>query len=225
MVRYHCSSIIYQAPVVQTLDSATHRINHYPVDRYYGNQLRHLLDSDLAGGQRYPTFEQPGPEISFKNISKSSYQTLFSLNRRVHFSAYFVKKTIYRQLNKTMSYYCCRAQQKHCSIALVSVGLVSVYCSLPVRRATFSVAQNVLTRTRRVVSSILTRSSEFFLSFLECEFSIFQIILYSLGLVCWPILSKSPTQYSMTGVVMIKLLWSGIGVKIKVSFYYAVLLC
>ena len=50
------------APVVQTLDSAIHRINHYPADKYYGNQLRYPLDSDLSGGLRYPTFEQPGPE-------------------------------------------------------------------------------------------------------------------------------------------------------------------
>ena len=39
-----------QAPVVQTLDSAIHRINHYPADKYYGNQLRYPLDSDLSGG-------------------------------------------------------------------------------------------------------------------------------------------------------------------------------
>ena len=38
------------APVVQTLDSAIHRINHYPADKYYGNQLCYLLDSDLSGG-------------------------------------------------------------------------------------------------------------------------------------------------------------------------------
>ena len=37
-------------PVVQTLDGAIHRINHYPVDRYYGNQLRYPLDRDLSGG-------------------------------------------------------------------------------------------------------------------------------------------------------------------------------
>ena len=54
--------IILLAPVVQTLDSGIHRINHYPADKYYGNQLRYLLDSDLSCGQRYPTFEQPGPE-------------------------------------------------------------------------------------------------------------------------------------------------------------------
>ena len=38
------------APVAQTLDSAIHRINHYPADKYYGNQLRYPLDSDLSGG-------------------------------------------------------------------------------------------------------------------------------------------------------------------------------
>ena len=40
----------HQAPVVQTLDSAIHRINHYPADKYYANQLRYPLDSDLSGG-------------------------------------------------------------------------------------------------------------------------------------------------------------------------------
>ena len=49
------------APVVLTLDSAIPRINHYPADKYYGNQLRSPLDSDLSGGLRYPTFEQPRP--------------------------------------------------------------------------------------------------------------------------------------------------------------------
>ena len=38
------------APVVQKLDSATHRINHYPADKYYGNQLRYPLDRDLSDG-------------------------------------------------------------------------------------------------------------------------------------------------------------------------------
>ena len=37
-------------PVVQKLYSAIHRINHYPVDKYYGNQLRYPLESDLSGG-------------------------------------------------------------------------------------------------------------------------------------------------------------------------------
>ena len=57
-----CSMVeIVLAPVVQTLDSAIHRINHYPGDKYDGNQLRYPLDSDLSSGWRYPTFEQPGP--------------------------------------------------------------------------------------------------------------------------------------------------------------------
>ena len=34
------------AQVVQKLDSAIHRINHYPADTYYGKQLRYPLDSD-----------------------------------------------------------------------------------------------------------------------------------------------------------------------------------
>ena len=38
------------APVVQTLDSSIYRINHYPADKYYGNQLRYPADSDLSGG-------------------------------------------------------------------------------------------------------------------------------------------------------------------------------
>ena len=41
---------VYQAPVVETLDSTIHRINHYPADKYYANQLRYPLDSDLSGG-------------------------------------------------------------------------------------------------------------------------------------------------------------------------------
>ena len=48
------------APVVQTLDSAIHRINQYPADKYYGNQyyytirrtVIYLVDSAI---QRYPT--------------------------------------------------------------------------------------------------------------------------------------------------------------------------
>ena len=38
------------APVVQTSDSAIHRINHYPVDRVIDFRNTYLLDSDLSGG-------------------------------------------------------------------------------------------------------------------------------------------------------------------------------
>ena len=45
-----------QAPVVQTLDSAIHWINHYPRDNSIGFASVYPLDSDLSGGQRYPSF-------------------------------------------------------------------------------------------------------------------------------------------------------------------------
>ena len=37
------------APVVQKLDSAIHRINHYPVDNAIGFPYTYPLDSDLSG--------------------------------------------------------------------------------------------------------------------------------------------------------------------------------
>jgi len=41
---------IDQAPVVQKLDGAIHRINHYPVDNAIGLPITYPLDSDLSGG-------------------------------------------------------------------------------------------------------------------------------------------------------------------------------
>ena len=38
------------ARVVQTLDNTIHRINHYPADKYWRNQLRYSVDSDLSSG-------------------------------------------------------------------------------------------------------------------------------------------------------------------------------
>ena len=32
------------------VDSAIHRINHYPADKYEGNQLLYPLDGDVSGG-------------------------------------------------------------------------------------------------------------------------------------------------------------------------------
>ena len=40
----------HRAPVVQKLDRAIHRINHYPEDKYYDNQLRYPVDSNLSNG-------------------------------------------------------------------------------------------------------------------------------------------------------------------------------
>ena len=54
---------ILLAPVVQTLDSAIHWINHYPLDNSIGFASVYPLDGDLSGGQRYPSFEQLGPGV------------------------------------------------------------------------------------------------------------------------------------------------------------------
>ena len=56
---------IHQAPVVQTLDSAIHRINHYPAESLIEFRNTYPLDSDLSGGYGYPTFKQPGRAVSF----------------------------------------------------------------------------------------------------------------------------------------------------------------
>ena len=53
-------SVSVLATVVQTLDSAIHRINHYPADSLVGFPNTYPRDSDLSCGYRYPTFEQPG---------------------------------------------------------------------------------------------------------------------------------------------------------------------
>ena len=45
-----CILSTHQAPVVQKLDNAIHRINRYPEDRYYESQLRYPLDSNLSIG-------------------------------------------------------------------------------------------------------------------------------------------------------------------------------
>ena len=60
------------APVVQTLDSAIHRINHYPADSVIGFPNTYPLDSDLSGGKRYPMFEQLGLGPLFSIFSMQS---------------------------------------------------------------------------------------------------------------------------------------------------------
>ena len=58
-------TFISQAPVLQKVDSAIQRINLYPVDNAIGFPNTYPLDSDLSGGLRYLTFEQPGPGYFF----------------------------------------------------------------------------------------------------------------------------------------------------------------
>ena len=45
------------------MDSAVHRLNHYPADNSIGFASVYPLDSYLSGGQRYPSFEQLGPDL------------------------------------------------------------------------------------------------------------------------------------------------------------------
>ena len=69
---------IDQAPVVQTLDSATLWINHYPLDNSIGFASVYPLDSNLSGGQRYPSFEQLGPEGLGSNPDHCNFVSLLS---------------------------------------------------------------------------------------------------------------------------------------------------
>ena len=48
------------APVVRKVDSDVHWINLCPMDNAINFYITYSPDSDLFGGQRYPTFEQPG---------------------------------------------------------------------------------------------------------------------------------------------------------------------
>ena len=45
-----CLSSLFLARVVQTLDSAIHRINRYPADSVIDLRNTYPLDSDLSGG-------------------------------------------------------------------------------------------------------------------------------------------------------------------------------
>ena len=58
-----------QGPVVEKMDNAIHRINHYPTDKYQGNQLRYSVDSDLFGEQPYPSFEQLWQEVQLEELA------------------------------------------------------------------------------------------------------------------------------------------------------------
>ena len=46
----HLITWTYLAPVVQTVDNAIHRINHYPLDIAIGFAITYPVDSDLSGG-------------------------------------------------------------------------------------------------------------------------------------------------------------------------------
>ena len=59
----HLKFLNHLAPVVQKVASAIQWINHYPLDISNGFASVYPVDSDLSGGQRYPPFEQPRPDV------------------------------------------------------------------------------------------------------------------------------------------------------------------
>ena len=67
--------IIDQAPVVQTMDSAIHRINHHPLDNSIGFACVYPVDRDLSSEYRYPLFEQLGP-VQLDRMFSFSYNSL-----------------------------------------------------------------------------------------------------------------------------------------------------
>ena len=54
------NTFIVLAPVVQTLDSAIQRINHYPADNAIVSRNTYLLDSDLFDGLALSSFWTTG---------------------------------------------------------------------------------------------------------------------------------------------------------------------
>ena len=74
----HEENLNLQAPVVQSLDSAIHWLNLYPVDNASGFPNTYLLDSDLSGGYRYPTFEQLGP-VKFEKYLNENFSCMYTV--------------------------------------------------------------------------------------------------------------------------------------------------
>ena len=68
-----------QVPVVQKVDNSIRWINHYPVDSVVCFVNTYPLDSDLSGGQRYPAFEQLGPDLLTNYNGSKPYATSLSL--------------------------------------------------------------------------------------------------------------------------------------------------
>ena len=66
---------MYQsAPVLQRLNNAIHHMNRYPVNKNYQNETHFQLESGLSGGQRYSSFEQPGPDTVVWRLDNAIHQ-------------------------------------------------------------------------------------------------------------------------------------------------------
>ena len=62
--------------VVQTLDSAIHRINHYPADKYLGNQLLYPLDRFLSGHSAIERLNNRGQLFTEVEVASGNYPPL-----------------------------------------------------------------------------------------------------------------------------------------------------
>ena len=67
------SPVLIRWILIYPVDSAIERLNKQgqinlcPVDNAISFSITYPLDSDLSGGERYPTFEQPGPDKSLSS--------------------------------------------------------------------------------------------------------------------------------------------------------------
>ena len=93
-------SFFTHASVVQRLDSAIHRVNLYPVDSPLSLPSTYLLDSDLSGGERYPTFEQPGAWSFLLRLS-----ICWSSSKNLGSSSKFLKRSCLILLVKSLGRY------------------------------------------------------------------------------------------------------------------------
>lgn len=84
---------ILQVRAVQSVDNAVHQINDFPVESVVGVVNTYRLNSDLFGGQRYPSLNNlaqfSNVELNSGNsilmvLDRSSTVLLFSASGRLH---------------------------------------------------------------------------------------------------------------------------------------------
>ena len=66
-----------QAPVVQKMDDAIHRTNHYPLDSAIGFPNTYPLDSDLSRAQLFEGGLALNPGLNLTRVSFSCVQKHF----------------------------------------------------------------------------------------------------------------------------------------------------
>ena len=96
-----------QAPVVQTLDSAIHWINDYPLDNSIGFASVYPLDSDLSAEQRYHRLnnwsqdDNGNENVTNLHIWRQKITVLHALH--VHSLFFFISSTFLSFLRREMT--------------------------------------------------------------------------------------------------------------------------